>query len=214
MMTLLLCDDHQLFREGLAALLAQQRPDWRILAETGDGEEAIRLAEALRPDIAILDLALPGLSGIEVAGHIRQRSPDTRIIALSMYGDSQYRRRMCAAGATGYVLKNEAGSDLLMAIETVLRGERFMSPALTAGSSEPTRGGRSPELDYATLTGREREVLRLLAEGRRTHEIAVGLGISVKTVETYRGRLMLKLGIDSLTGLVLFAVRAGIIVAD
>jgi DNA-binding NarL/FixJ family response regulator len=214
MTTLLLCDDHQLFREGLAALLAQQRPDWRILAQTGDGEEAIRLAEALRPDIAILDLAMPGLSGIEVAGHIRQRSPDTHIVALSMYGDSLYRRQMLAAGANGYVLKNEAGSDLLMAIETVLRGERFLSPALTAELPEPTRGGRSPELDYATLTAREREVLSLLARGRRTREIAAELGISVKTVETYRGRIMLKLGIDNLTGLVLFAVRAGIVVAD
>jgi len=214
MTTLLLCDDHQLFREGLAALLSQQRPDWRLLAQTGDGEEAIRLAETLRPDIAILDLAMPGLSGIEVAGHIHRQSPDTRIVALSMYGDSQYRRLMFAAGANGYVLKNEAGSDLLTAIETVLRGERFLSPSLTAESPAPTRGGRSPELDYATLTGREREVLSLLARGRRTCEIAVELGISVKTVETYRGRLMLKLGIESLTGLVLFAVRAGIIVVE
>ncbi|MCU0836587.1 MAG: response regulator transcription factor [Chromatiaceae bacterium] len=185
MPTILLCDDHQLFREGLAALLLQRQPTWQVVGQAGSGEEAVRLAEALGPEVAILDLAMPGMDGIEAAKRIRERSPQTRIVALSMYGDPHYRRRMLAAGASAYVLKNEAGADLMAAIEAVLRGETFVSPSLAASAGQPStgrEGGRSAQMDYATLTGREREVLRLLAQGRRTREIALTLGISAKTV--------------------------------
>ncbi len=210
-LTLLLCDDHRLFREGLAGLL-QQEPGWTVIAQAGDGAEAIRLAGELEPDLAVLDVAMPGLGGIEAAEVIRSRSPRTRIVAVSMYGDLHYRKRMLAAGAAAYVLKNEAGADLIAAIQAVLRGETFISPSLASPSQgrDALQAERSPELDQATLTGREREVLGLLVRGRRTKEIAAELGISAKTVETYRGRLMLKLGIDNLAGLVKFAIRAGI----
>jgi DNA-binding NarL/FixJ family response regulator len=210
-LTLLLCDDHSMFREGLAGLL-QQEPGWTVIAQAGDGEEAIRLAEELEPDLAVLDVAMPGLGGIEAAEVIRSRSPRTRIVAVSMYGDLHYRKRMLAAGAAAYVLKNEAGADLIAAIHAVLRGETFISPSLASPSQDrdALRSERCPDLDEAALTGREREVLGLLVRGRRTKEIAAELGISAKTVETYRGRLMLKLGIDNLAGLVKFAIRAGI----
>ncbi len=210
-LTLLLCDDHRLFREGLAGLL-QQEPGWTVIAQAGDGEEAIRLAGELEPDLAVLDVAMPGLGGIEAAEAIRDRSPRTRIVAVSMYGDLHYRKRMLAAGAAAYVLKNEAGADLIAAIHAVLRGETFISPSLASPSQsrDALRSERCPDLDQAALTGRERDVLGLLVRGRRTKEIAAELGISAKTVETYRGRLMLKLGIDNLAGLVKFAIRAGI----
>ncbi|WPL18063.1 Nitrogen regulation protein C [Thiorhodovibrio winogradskyi] len=214
--TLLLCDDHRLFREGLAALLRHDQPDWEVVAQAGDGEEAIRLAEALKPDLAVLDLAMPGIGGIAAAAVIRARSPHTRIVALSMYDDSQSRERMFAAGAAAYVLKNEAGADLVAAITAVLRGETFVSPALAlAGPSggAPRREARADSA-LALLTAREREVLNLMARGRRTKEIANDLGISAKTVETYRSRVMLKLGLDNLADLVKFAIRAGLIAVD
>lgn len=210
-LTLILCDDHCLFREGLAGLL-QREPGWEVIGQAGDGAEAIRLADALKPDLAVLDVAMPGLGGIEAAEAIRVRSPRTRIVAVSMYGDLHYRKRMLAAGAAAYVLKNEAGADLIAAIHAVMRGETFISPSLASPSQRRDAGQseRCPDLDQAALTGREREVLGLLVRGRRTKEIAAELGISAKTVETYRGRLMLKLGIDNLAGLVKFAIRAGI----
>ncbi len=208
---ILLCDDHALFREGLAVLLARQ-PGWRIVATAGDGAEAIRLADEHKPDLAVLDVAMPGVSGIEAAEGIRGVSPDTRIIALSMYGDLHYRQRMFDAGADAYVLKNEAGAQLEQAIHAVLRGETFISPALS--ESQAPHPQRCAELDQGRLTEREREVLCRLAQGQRTKEIARELGISAKTVETHRSRLMLKLGIDNLVGLVKFAIRAGLVSTD
>jgi DNA-binding NarL/FixJ family response regulator len=208
---ILLCDDHALFREGLAALLAR-RPGWRVVAEAGDGAEAIQLAGQCRPDLAVLDVSMPGVSGIEAAEGIRGVSPDTRIIALSMYGDLHYRQRMFDAGADAYVLKNEAGAQLEQAIDAVLRGETFISPALREQQApEPQR---CAELEQDKLSEREREVLRRLAQGQRTQDIARDLGISVKTVETHRSRLMLKLGIDNLVGLVKFAIRAGLVSSE
>jgi DNA-binding NarL/FixJ family response regulator len=206
--TVLLADDHALFRQGLASLVREQGEDWRIVGEAGDGEEAVRLAAALQPQIAVLDVEMPRTNGIEAARQIRRVSPETRIVALSMYGDAHYQKRMFEAGASAYVLKNEAIDDLIDAIRTVLRGDRFIGP--TARSSGSPVAQRSAELDKSALSEREVEVLRLLAEGQRAKEIAEALGISAKTVETYRGRIMLKLGIDNLPGLVKFAIRAGI----
>ena len=205
--TILLVDDHILFRQGLATLLREQG-EWQIVGEAGDGEEAIRLAEALTPQIAVLDVGMPRMSGIEAARRIRKVSPNTRIVALSMYGDAHYQERMFEAGASAYVLKNEAIDDLVNAIQATLRRERFVSPTVVQGSSVISR--RGAVLDKRALTDRELDVLRLLAEGQRTKEIADTLGISTKTVETYRSRIMLKLGIDNLPGLVKFAIRAGL----
>ena len=210
-LTVLLADDHVLFRQGLA-LLVREHGDWEIVGEAGNGAEAVALAEAHQPRIAVLDVEMPGMNGIEAARRIRQVSPETRIVALSMYGDMHYQQRMFEAGASAYVLKNEAIADLVEAIQAALRGERFVSPAVIQRGAPIL--GRSAELDKRVLSDREIEVLRLLAEGRRTKEIAEVLDISAKTVETYRGRVMLKLGIDNLADLVKFAVRAGITSTD
>lgn len=202
-----IADDHVLFRQGLISLLATH-PEWQVVGEAGDGEEALRLSGALKPDIVVLDIEMPGMNGIEAAGKIRALSPDSRIVALSMYGDVHYQRRMFEAGASAYVLKNEAVDDLIRAVRAALAGEQFVSPS--AGQEGTLAFSRSAEVDMRLLSKRELEVIRLLAEGRRTKEIASLLGISAKTVETYRSRIMLKLGIDNLPGLVKFAVRAGI----
>ena len=206
--TVLLADDHVLFRQGLAMLVREQG-EWEIVAEASDGEEAVRLAGTLKPQIAVLDVEMSRVNGVEAAHRIRQVSPETRIVALSMYGDAHYQNRMFEAGASAYVLKNEAIDDLVAAIQAALRGERFVSPAVDRRGAAVDL--RSAEVDKRALSERELEVLRLLAEGKRTKVIADILSISGKTVETYRGRIMLKLGIDNLPGLVKFAIRAGII---
>ena len=205
--TLLLCDDHTLVREGLAALL-RERTDWTVVAEAADGPEAIALAARLQPDVAVLDVSLPNLSGIEVAKAVRTASPATRIVAMSMFSDTIYQRRMFEAGALAYVLKNRAGADLLAAIDAALRGENYLSPDLVESSPGSKPG--VAEADGPPLSRRERDVLALLAEGCRTKEIAEQLEISPKTVETYRSRLCHKLGIDTLAGLVKYAIRVGL----
>jgi len=205
--TLLLCDDHTLVREGLAALL-RQRADWTVVAEAADGREAVALATIWQPDVALLDVAMPGMSGLEAAAAIRTATPATRIVALSMYEDALYQRGMFEAGALAYVLKNKAAADLLAAIDAALRGERYLSPALAERSRRqpPTR-----DAEPAELSPREREVLRLLAEGRRNRDIAEALRISPKTVETYRTRIGQKLRLETLADLVKYAIRAGIV---
>jgi DNA-binding NarL/FixJ family response regulator len=206
--TILIADDHRLFRQGLAALLREQ-PGWEVVAEAGDGEEAVQLAGTLKPQIAVLDVEMPRVDGVEAARRIRKASRETRIVALSMYGDAHYQERMKGAGASAYVLKNEAIDQLVDAIKAILRGEAFLGPAVVRRGS--VVGLRSAQLDKDALSARELAVLRLLAEGKRTKEVADLLGVSPKTVETYRSRLMHKLGIDNVPGLVRFAIRAGIV---
>jgi len=172
--TILLADDHLLFRQGLAALLRSQ-VDWEIVGEAADGEEAVRLAVALRPRIAVLDVEMPRIGGIEAARRIRKASPETRIVALSMYADAHYQERMFEAGALAYVLKNEAIDDLVDAINGALGGQPFVSPAIMRRGSAVAL--RSAKLDKAALSAREQDVLRLLVEGKRTKEIAHILGL-------------------------------------
>ena len=206
--TILLCDDHTLVREGLAALL-RQRTDLAVVGEAADGREAVELAARLQPNVAVLDVAMPGMSGAEAATAIRAAAPATRIVALSMFGDAMYRRAMLKAGALAYVLKNKAAADLLAAIDAALRGETYLSPDLADPSPRLDPG--ATDADPIDLSERERDVLRLLAEGLRTKEIATEMGISPKTVETYRSRIGHKLRIETLAGLVKYAIRAGIV---
>ena len=206
--TIIIADDHRLFRQGLVVLLREQS-GWEVVGEAGSGEEALQLALALKPDIAVVDVEMPGIGGVEATRRIRGSSVDTRVIALSMYADEYYRERMRKAGASAYVLKNEAIDQLVNAIDAVLRGQQYTP--LTGVKREPIARRRSARVDSEQLSEREQEVLRLLANGKRTTEIADLLAISPKTVETYRSRLMNKLDIDNLSGLVRFAIRAGIV---
>jgi len=206
-LTFLLCDDHTLMLEGLTALM-EREPGWRVVARTSDGAEAVRLAGELTPDVALVDVAMPGMNGIETAAGISAASPATRIIALSMYAEGHCMHRMLEAGASGYVVKGEASADLFGAIRAVLQGEIFVSAAVTEGGNGVAQ--HVAEVAQRNLTDRELEVLRLIAQGMRNKDVATHLGISVKTVETYRSRLMMKLGIDNLADLVRFAIRKGI----
>ena len=202
----LLCDDHILFREGLAALL-ERREDWQVVGQATDGGAAVQLAARLQPDLILLDMAMPGMSGVEAARALRAVAPHSAILALSMYSDDHYCRSMLAAGAVGYLLKNQVIAELEEAIAAVQRGDTFLSRALRANR----RRSRAPELELTRLSPRERAVLRLLAQGRKMREIAEEMGVSVKTIETHRHRIMNKLEIDNLPGLVRFAMQSGLI---
>jgi DNA-binding NarL/FixJ family response regulator len=206
--TIVIADDHVLFRQGLAALLREQ-PGWTVVGEAGSGEEAIALVAALKPDVAVIDVEMAGIGGIEAAQQVHQGSPGTKIVALSMYANAQYQERMRRAGAAAYVRKSQPINELVDAIKAVLAGEAYWTRGRT--SPEPDSETRSARVDANALSERERDVLRMLAEGKRTSVIAETLGISHKTVETYRARLQQKLGIADLSGLVRFAIRAGLV---
>jgi len=205
---IVIADDHVLFRQGLAALIREQ-PGWRVIAEAGTGSEAIALARKLKPDVVILDVEMPDMNGIDAAETISAVSPATHIVALSMYANPHYRQGMLKNGAAIYVRKSQSIDELVAAIRTAVEGG--------AGTDVPDHD--TPDADHAvsasvesgTLSNREREVLRLLAEGRRMNDIAAALGISLKTVETYRARLQQKLRISDVSGLVRFAIRAGLV---
>lgn len=206
--SIVLADDHVLFRQGLAALLREQ-PCWEVVGEAGSGEEAIDLVALLKPTVAVLDVEMVGMGGIDAAKRIREISPGTKIVALSMYSSAHYQQRMRRAGASAYVCKSQPIGELVAAVKAVIGGRGYEPglPELPA----PAAMARSARVDADALSEREREVLRLLAEGQRTVVIAETLGISHKTVETYRARLQQKLGINDLSGLVRFAIRAGLI---
>lgn len=206
--TLVIADDHVLFRQGLARLLREQ-PGWSVVGEVGNGEDAVASIGALRPDVALIDVEMPGIGGIEAARRVREVSPGTRIVALSMYANTHYQERMRRAGAAAYVRKSQPIEELVDTIRTVLHGDATSLTQRTP--SDPVTTARSARVDAAELSDRERHVLRMLAEGRRTAAIAQALGISHKTVETYRARLQGKLGINDLSGLVRFAIRAGLV---
>jgi len=206
--TIIIADDHRIFRQGLFVLLREQS-GWEVVGEAGSGEEAVQLASTLKPDVAVIDVEMPGIGGVEATRRIREASVDTRVIALSMYADEYYRERMRKAGASAYVLKNEAIDQLVEAIGAVLRGQTYTPPTRVKNATIAHQ--RSARVDSEQLSAREKEVLRLLAAGKGTTDIAELLAISPKTVETYRSRLMNKLAIDNLSGLVRFAIRAGIV---
>ncbi len=209
----LLGDDHTLVRHGLRKIL-EERPDWEIVAEVGDGREAVRKCTALKPDVAVLDIAMPLLNGIDATQQIVRKVPETKVLVLSMHSDEAYVTRALQAGATGYMLKDSAGKDLLKGIASVAAGQAYFSPAIAslmlddyvrrvAGSGVADR--------YETLSEREREIFQLIAEARTNKEVAELLEISPATVETHRARILQKLDIHNTAELVLYAVRRGVI---
>lgn len=189
--------------------------DVAVVAETGDGREALELIEQHRPDVVLLDITMPGLNGLEVAARTARSSPRTRVVILSMHANEAYVAQALRAGIAGYLLKDAAATELEAALRAVSRGETYLSPAISRHVVEGFLGRAPKEGDpLAGLTARQREILQLIAEGMSTKEIAVKLGVGVKTVETHRAKLMERLNIRDVAGLVRFAIRSGIISPD
>ena len=208
---ILLADDHTMVRQGLRKVL-EDRPEWQVVAEAGDGHEAVRLAELHKPNVAVLDVAMPLLNGIEATRRIAKRVPQTRILVLSMYSDEAYVTQMMKAGASGYLLKDSAGVDLVEAVQSVSQGKSYFSPAVARLMLDDYARQRGTDDDrYETLSDREREIFQLIAEGKANKEIAALLFISLSTVETHRARIMEKLDLHSAAEIVLYAVRRGVI---
>lgn len=209
---ILLADDHTVVRQGLRKVL-EERPEWQVVAEAGDGREAVRLAEEFRPDVAVVDVAMPLLNGIEATRQIARRAPQTKVLVLSMYSDEAYVTQMLKAGATGYLLKDSADVDLLQAVQAVSQGKSFFSPAVARLMSDDyaRQRGENAVDRYESLSDREREIFQLVAEGKTNKEMAALLFISPSTVETHRARIMDKLDLHSAAEIVLYAVRRGAI---
>jgi two-component system response regulator NreC len=210
---LLIGDDHTLVRQGLRKIL-EERSDWTVVAEVGDGRQAVAQALEQKPDVAILDVGMPLLNGIDAAQQIVRRLPETRVLILSMHSDEAYVTRALQAGAKGYMLKDSADQDLLRAVAAVATGQSFFSPAvakLMLDDYVRRVAGTKTTDRYASLSEREREIFQLVAEGRTNREVAEILTISPATVETHRAHILQKLGVHNTAELVLYAVRRGII---
>jgi DNA-binding NarL/FixJ family response regulator len=207
---ILLADDHTLVRQGLRRMLEEHR-EWQVVAEACDGREAIKLAEQCKPDVAIIDVAMPLLNGIETTRQLR-KVPGVRVLVLSMHVDEVYVTQILRAGAAGYLLKDSADTDLFRAVQAVVDGQSFFSPAIAKLIAEDYLRPRSEGLDrYETLSDREREIFQLIAEARTNKEIALLLGISPTTVESHRANIIHKLDLHSATQIALYAVRRGVI---
>jgi two-component system response regulator NreC len=212
---IMIVDDHALIRQGIRSLLASD-PNLTIVAEASDGMEGVSLAEKHRPDIAVVDLSMKLLNGIDATAQILRRSPGTAVIVLSMFSDERYVNRAVKAGAKAYVLKDSAEDDLLRAIRALKDGQTYFSPAvakLLLDAYARNLTGKSPNIEdrYELLTDREREIFQMLAEGNSNKTIASSLGLSVHTVETHRIRLMKKLDVHNTAELVLYAVGLGLV---
>ena len=213
MIRILLCDDHAVIRRGLRLLLEQQ-DDFEVVGEASDGREAVNLAEALKPDIAVLDITMPNLNGIEAARQISAKQLGTAIIVLSMHADESFVLKALKAGARGYVLKEAPESELIKAVRVLAEGKSFFSPAVSRMLVEDyVRHLQDKDLEdsYELLTAREREILQLIAEAKSNKDIASILNLSLYTVETHRSNIMEKLNLHSVPELILYAVRKGVI---
>jgi two-component system response regulator NreC len=213
LVNILLADDHHVVREGFRALLTTES-DFRIVGETGDGIEAVRLAEQRKPHVVVVDLMMPSLNGMEVTRQVTRRVPHTRVVLLSMHANEAYVLEALRNGASAYVLKDASSVELIRAVREAMAGRRYLSPPLSqmAIDAYVRKAEKTETLDlYETLTNREREVLQQGAEGRTTAEIAARLCISPRTVETHRANVMHKLGLRSQTDLIRYALQRGIL---
>ncbi|MBN2505855.1 MAG: response regulator transcription factor [Verrucomicrobia bacterium] len=212
MIKILLAEDHRMVREGLRALLHHE-PDFRVVGESGDGLDTLRLAEELLPDVVVTDLIMPGLTGLQVARRLRQRLPKTKVVLLSIHNKEAYVVEALRHGVAAYVLKDASGADLVRAVREALAGRRFLSPPLSRTvqvflEQVKATGNADP---YERLSSREREVLQLAAEGNTNATIASRLYISQRTVETHRANVMRKLKLQSQSDLICFAIRRGLL---
>ena len=205
---ILLADDHAVVRQGFKMILDAEA-DMEIVGEAGNGRQAVDLAEQLRPDVVVMDVAMPELNGIEATRRLTADNPHIRVVALSMHKDSVYVREILRAGARGYLLKDSVADDLVAAVRAVAAGEGYLSPAISNAVLDDYRKHVTNPIDL--LSSREREVLQMLAEGKTNKEIAVTLNLSVYTVDAHRGRIMEKLNVHSINELVRFAVRNGLV---
>jgi DNA-binding NarL/FixJ family response regulator len=208
----LIVDDHAILREGVRALL-QLHPDLEVVGEAADGQLALEAVERLDPDVVLMDIAMPGLGGIEATLELKKRGQRAKVLIMSQYEDREYVRRLLKAGVSGYVLKKSAGSELANAIRAVHHGGLVLDPAVARtamAEAGPTAPGQAAD-PYDSLTDREKQVLKLVAEGRSNKEVADVLGISVKTAMSHREHVMEKLGVHNRTELVRFAIKKGVI---
>lgn len=212
---IIIADDHEVVRAGLRTLL-ESIDGWTVCAETGDGRSAVKLARELDPDVAILDIGMKQMNGLHATRAIRKSSPRVSVLILSMHETDQHVAEALAAGAHGYVIKADAGKELLRAVEALGVGQPFFSSGVAATverSGWAPHSPRAPKRKSSALTRREREIVQLLAEGRNNRETAEALAISVKTVETHRARIMSKLRLPSFADMVHYAIRNNIVVS-
>jgi two-component system, NarL family, response regulator NreC len=210
---ILIADDHTIFRAGLRALLSAD-PDWEVVGEADDGRGVVRLVVELSPDLVIMDLSMPGVSGMEAIAHVRKRSPETRILVLTIHKTEEHIRAALHAGANGYVLKDASSAELMMAIKCVVCGKTFLSPSISdkVVTIFLDRGSAMSEKSHwDTLTMREREILKLIAEANSNKHIANYLCLSIKTVEKHRSNLMKKLDLHNVSALTTFAIGKGLV---
>jgi DNA-binding NarL/FixJ family response regulator len=213
MIRVLLADDHSLVRAGIRSLL-NAMADVQVVGEASSGEEALALATREQPDIVLMDIAMKGITGLEAAVRMRQANPGVRVLILSMHSGEEYVLQALRAGAAGYLLKDAATGELELALRSVMRGESWLSPAVSRQVVEGYVQRAGADATPDVLTARQREVLRLVAGGKSTKEIAFFLNLSVKTVETHRAQIMERLGIRDVPGLVRYALRTGLVPPD
>ncbi len=210
----LIADDHTIVREGVRMILSSY-PDIQVVGEAETGEQAVSMAAALRPEVVVMDISMPGMNGIEATRTIRRRNPDVSVLALTMHEDDHYVFQLLRAGASGYVLKRAAATDLIEAVRAASRGEAFLYPSVARTVVQDylrrIESGEATRERFDGLTAREREVLALIAEGHTNQEIANRLYISIKTVQTHRAHIFEKLDLHDRTELVRYAIRKGLI---
>jgi len=209
----LVADDHAIIREGLCIMLDNQ-PDMEVVGKAANGREAVRLVNELKPDVVVIDISMPELNGIEAIQQMLPPHPQMKVVVLSIHGTKPYVLRALKSGAKGYLMKETAGLEVVDAVRAVYRGERYLSQSIADLLADGYLRNLEASLEFSpleTLSPREREILQLVAEGKTSQEIAQRLSISSKTVDTYRSRLMRKIGVEDMAGLIKFAIQHGVI---